>query len=66
MDSYSIMWSMFIGSIGLGYFLYGKKSQNFVWLISGIAMMAYTWFVPGILLSLLIGAVLMLLPFFLK
>lgn len=66
MDSYSIMWSLFIGSIGLGYFLYGKKSQNFVWLISGLVMMAYPLFVPGIFLSLLIGAVLMLLPFFLK
>lgn len=66
MDSYSIMWSLFIGSIGLGYFLYGKKSQNFVWLISGLVMMAYPLFVPGILLSILIGAVLMLLPFFLK
>ncbi len=66
MDSFSIVWSMLIGSIGFGYFLYGKNSQNFVWLISGIAMMAYTWFIPGILLSLLIGAILILLPFFLK
>ncbi len=66
MDTSSILWSMFIGSIGFGYFLYGKNTQNFVWLISGVAMMAYTWFVPGFLLSFIIGVILMLIPFFLR
>ena len=52
--------------IGLGYFTYGKKSQQFLMLICGIALMVYSYFVNGILYIVLIGVGLSALPFILS
>lgn len=49
--------------IGLGYFAYGKKSQQFVMLICGIALMGYSYFVSGTGYIILIGIGLSALPF---
>lgn len=49
--------------IGLGYLTYGKKSQQLLMLISGIALMGYPYLVDGTLYIILIGATLSALPF---
>ena len=49
--------------IGLGYFTYGKKSNQLLMLICGIALMGYSYFVDGILYIILIGVGLIALPF---
>ena len=36
----SLIW----GSIGVGYFVYGKKQQSFVPMIGGIVMVAVSYF----------------------
>ena len=51
--------------IGLGYFTYGKKSQQLLMLICGIALMGYSYFVDGIVYIILIGVGLIALPFIL-
>jgi hypothetical protein len=51
--------------IGLGYFTYGKKSQQLLMLICGIALMGYSYFVDGIGYIILIGVGLIALPFIL-
>jgi hypothetical protein len=51
--------------IGLGYFAYGKKSQQLLMLICGIALMVYSYFVDGIVYIILIGVGLIVLPFIL-
>ena len=51
--------------IGLGYFTYGKKSQQLLILICGIALMGYSYFVDGIVYIILIGVGLIALPFIL-
>ncbi len=51
--------------IGLGYFAYGKKSQQFLMLICGIALMVYSYFVSGTVYIVLIGVGLSALPFIL-
>jgi hypothetical protein len=50
----------------LGYFDYGKKQSRVAALISGVALMAFPYFVTNAYLSLLIGIALPALPFFLK
>ncbi len=50
-------------SMGLGYFIYGKKQALFMPLICGVLLMVYPYFVPGILLMVLVGLLLMVLPF---
>jgi hypothetical protein len=66
MDGSTLLWGILYGSIGLGYFVYGKKQQRFIPLLSGIGLMVFPYFVSNVLISVAIGAVLMALPFFLQ
>lgn len=60
------MWGVVFGSIGLGFFVYGKKQSAFVPLLSGIALMAYPYFVSNTYLLVSIGIFLTILPFIVK
>jgi hypothetical protein len=51
----SLLW----GSIGVGYFIYGKKQQKIVPLLGGLAMVAVSYFVSSALLMSLISIALM-------
>lgn len=57
---------LIVSSIGLGYFIYGKKVTDFSFLIIGMVMMIYPYVVKGPVLSVVIGLVLCGLPFILK
>jgi hypothetical protein len=59
----SILAMVIFSIIGLGYFSYGKKSQQFIMLICGIALMGYSYFVNGTAYIILIGTGLSVLPF---
>jgi hypothetical protein len=61
----SIIAMLIFSVIGLGYFAYGKKSQQLLMLICGIALMVYSYFVDGIVYIILIGVGLIVLPFIL-
>ena len=65
MNTAMILWGFIIGMIGMGYFIYGKKVSNFYVLISGIAMMIYSYFVSNIFVSIAVGIALIILPFYL-
>jgi hypothetical protein len=51
----SLVW----GSIGLGYFIYGKRQSSWAPRVGGILMMAISYFAGSILVMSLAGAVLM-------
>jgi predicted phage tail protein len=51
--------------VGIGYFTYGKKSQQLLMVICGIALMGYSYFVNGTIYKILIGVGLSALPFIL-
>lgn len=63
MNTGMLLWSFFIGTIGLGYVMYGKKSPNMIALFSGMAMMIYPYFVENIFISIIVGVILFVLPF---
>jgi len=65
-NSAALIWGMIFGSIGVGYFVYGKKQQRFIAMVSGIALCIFPYFVPNTVLLVLIGIVLIALPFFLR
>jgi hypothetical protein len=65
-SSASLIWGLLFGSIGMGYFVYGKKQLHGIALVSGIALMVFPYFVSSWLLIVLIGIVLMALPFFIR
>ena len=57
---------MLFGSIGLGFFLYGKKQRAVVPLVCGLALMLFPYFVSNVMLLVGIGALLMAIPYFLR
>jgi hypothetical protein len=66
MDDNSLLWGVIFGAIGLGYLRYGKLSKRIMPYVSGIGLMVFTYFVEGTLLTLLVGAVLVALPFVIR
>jgi len=65
-DTATIMWGLVFGSIGVGYFIYGKKQKQGIALFSGIALCALPYIVSNVLLMIIIGIALMVLPFYIK
>lgn len=66
MNASTLLWGMLFGSIGFGFFLYGKKQRAIVPLTCGLALMVFPYFVSGTALLLLIGAALMAVPYFVR
>ena len=67
MDSpIQIFWGIIFSSIGLGYFIYGKKQMVTTPLICGLCLMIYPYFVSNTWALALIGLVLSGLPYFFR
>ncbi|TXH04042.1 MAG: hypothetical protein E6R07_08865 [Nevskiaceae bacterium] len=65
-DTASLLWGVLFGSIGLGYFIYGRKQQKPVPLVCGLLLMGYTFFVSDPWLTVAIGGALSALPVFIR
>lgn len=61
-----LFWGALFGAIGLGFFVYGKKEKEAVPMLCGLALMIFPYFVDGTLLLVLIGVLLMAVPYFLR
>ena len=57
---------LIFGSIGFGYFWYGRKQQRPIPLLCGIALMVYPYFVGGWWAMLAVGLLLMAIPYFVR
>jgi len=57
---------LLFGSIGLGFFLYGKKQRAVVPLVCGVALMVFPYFVANPILLVGIGVALIAIPYFLR
>ena len=57
----SLVW----GSVGFGYFIYGKKQTSWPAMVGGIIMMASSYFVGSALLMSLICVILIVAIYFL-
>ena len=65
-SSAQILWGVLFGGIGVGFFIYGKKQQAVVPLITGIALCVYPYFVSNVYLLVIVGCVLMAIPYFIR
>ena len=65
-DTSLLIWGMVFGSIGLGFFLYGKKQKAIVPLITGIVLFALPYFISNIYMLILAGIILIVLPYFVR
>ncbi len=61
-----LLWGLLFGSIGLGYFVYGKKQRAMVPLVCGLVLMIYPYFVANTILLVMMGLVLMVIPYFVR
>jgi hypothetical protein len=50
LDGNTILLAMLIGTVGFGFFLYGKKQRRLPQLAGGLVMMAYPYFVSNLIL----------------
>ena len=66
MDISILMWGLIFGSIGLGFFVYGKKQKAVIPLFSGIGLMVIPYFISNIFILVLSGIVLIALPYFIR
>jgi hypothetical protein len=62
----SLLWGLLFGSVGLAYFVYGKRQKAVVPLVCGMALMAFPYFVSNTLLLVGIGFVLGVIPYFFR
>jgi hypothetical protein len=61
-----LLWGLLFSSIGLGFFLYGKKQRAAVPLVCGLVLMIYPYFIPNVIALVAIGLVLIAVPYFFK
>ena len=66
MNESLLLWGLLYGSIGLGFFMYGRKQKAVVPLICGLALMIFPYFVANTILLVVIGAVLIAVPYFVR
>jgi len=61
-----LLWSVLFGSVGLGFFVYGKKQTLIVPLVCGLTLMVYPNFMPNAVVLVLVGLVLVAIPYFFR
>jgi hypothetical protein len=61
-----LLWGVLFSSVGFGFFLYGKKQTMAVPLVCGLALMVYPYFMPNAVVLVMIGLVLVTIPYFFR
>ena len=61
-----LLWGLLFGSIGFGFFLYGKKQKAVVPLITGIVLCVVPYFIANVYVLVTVGVILMAIPFFVR
>ena len=60
----SLLWGVLFGSLGFGYFLYGKKQGAVMPLVCGLLLMVFPYFISNTALVVLVGVALAAIPWF--
>ena len=66
MNATQLFLGVIFSSIGLGYFMYGKKQKMTIPLACGLILMIYPYFIESTALLSVVGVILALLPYFLR
>ena len=54
--------SILFGVVGSAYLVYGKRQGEVWFIVAGFALIIFPYFVSGVFLTLLVGAVLLVFP----
>lgn len=66
MTTADIFWGLLFGSVGLGFFTYGKKQKAVVPLVCGVALMVLPYLISNLVLLVAVGVALAVAPYFVK
>ena len=67
MDSSAVLlWGVVFGSVGLAYFVYGRRQGRFVPLLCGIGLMTFPYFISNTILLVVAGLALSVVPYFFR
>lgn len=66
MNESLLLWGLLFSSIGLGFFLYGRKQRRPVPFACGIVLMIYPYFVPSTIWLVVFGVALCAVPYFVR
>ncbi|MCC7200452.1 MAG: hypothetical protein IT483_13150 [Gammaproteobacteria bacterium] len=66
MNTASLLWGLLFGSIGLGYFVYGRKQRAAVPFVCGIALMVFPYFVSNSVVLVVTGVAIAAVPYFVR
>jgi hypothetical protein len=57
---------LLFGSVGLGFFMYGRRQKAVVPLVCGLVLMIFPYFVSNTIFLVAIGVVLIATPYFVR
>jgi hypothetical protein len=66
MELATLLWGMVFGSIGFGFFLYGKNQRSVVPMLCGVALMVFPYFFSNPWAIVAVGVALMAVPYFVR
>ena len=49
MNTNTLFASLFWGSVGLGYFVYGRRQRSWIPMVGGVLMMAMSYFIGSVI-----------------
>lgn len=66
MTEATLLWGVLFSSIGIGYFIYGRRQGKTIPLLCGVALMVYAYFIPNTVALVIIGAIFVAVPYFIR
>ncbi|MEO7065718.1 MAG: hypothetical protein ABI114_02310 [Rhodanobacter sp.] len=66
MNTATLLWGVLFGSIGFGFFLYGKKQRAIVPLVCGLVLMVFPYFISSAVWLVIVGILLIATPYFFR
>jgi hypothetical protein len=66
MDMTTLTLSLIFGSLGMGFFMYGKNTGAFITMGIGLALMIFPYFIPNAIAMTIVGGLLSVVPFVIR
>ena len=66
MNTAQLLWGVLFSSIGLGFFLYGRKQKSAVPLLCGVALMVVPYLISNAVVLVVVGGGLTAVPYFVR
>ena len=61
-----LLWGVLFSSIGIGYFIYGRRQGKTIPLLCGVVLLVYPYFMPNTTVLIIIGAIFVAVPYFVR